>query len=103
MKERHDNFCFEKVLQTKNQVYNTMHFTGIIEKPNNPNQIFFMKQPGQERANREQYSNSKYQNMTDSMSFYDAFARRLNIDSQERPRPRIGVMGEAFELTTDGV
>jgi len=41
--------------------------------------------------------------MTDSMSFYDAFAKRMNIDSQEHPRQRIGVTGEAFELTTDGV
>ena len=27
----------------------------------------------------------------------------MNVDSQDRPRPRIGVKGEAFELTTDGV
>ena len=80
-----------------------MHFTGIIEKPNNPNQTIFMKQAAQERLAREQYSNEKYQNMTDSMSFYDAFNRRMNVDSQDRPRPRIGVKGEAFELTTDGV
>ena len=26
LKERHDNFSFEKVLKTKNEVYNTMHF-----------------------------------------------------------------------------
>ena len=52
---------------------------------------------------REQYSNENYQNMTDSMSFHDAFNRRMNVDSQDRPRPRIGVKGEAFELTTDGV
>ena len=58
-----------------------MHFTGIIEKPNNPNQILFMKQAAQEKLNKEQFNNSKYQNMTDSMSFYDAFARRMNIDS----------------------
>ncbi len=44
LKERHDNFSFEKVIQTKNQVYNTMHITGIVEKPNNPNLILFMKQ-----------------------------------------------------------
>ena len=29
LKERHDNFSFEKVLKTKNEVYNTMHFQGI--------------------------------------------------------------------------
>ena len=44
LKERHDNFSYEKVLRTKNQVYNTMHFTGIIERPNNPNMLLFMKQ-----------------------------------------------------------
>ena len=29
LKERHDNFSIEKVLSTKNQIYNTLHFTGI--------------------------------------------------------------------------
>ena len=42
LKERHDNFSFEKVLKTKNEVYNTMHFQGI--KEHNPNLILFMKQ-----------------------------------------------------------
>ena len=37
------------------------------------------------------------------MSFQDAFARRMNVDSQDQARPRIGVQGEAFEMTTDGV
>ena len=41
LKERHDNFSFEKVLKTKNEVYNTMHFQGIRE--HNPNLILFMK------------------------------------------------------------
>ena len=29
LKERHDNFSIDKVIQTKNQVYNTLHFQGI--------------------------------------------------------------------------
>ena len=74
LKERHDNFCFEKVLQTKNQIYDTMHFTGIVERPNNPSLVLFKKQAQQDKLARE-YSNSKYQNMTDSVSFYDAFQR----------------------------
>ena len=49
-----------------------MHFTGIVERPNNPNQVMFLKQGQPDKLNRE-YSNSKYQNMTDSVSFYDAF------------------------------
>ncbi len=42
--------------------------------------------------------------MSDSHSFYDAFAKRMNIDSNEKQhRPRIGVTGEAFEFTTGGI
>ena len=59
LKERHDNFSFEKVLATKHQIYNTMHFTGVVERPNNPNQVMFMKQGNADKLNRE-YSNSKY-------------------------------------------
>ena len=57
LKERHDNFSFEKVLKTKNEVYNTMHFQGIRE--HNPNLILFMKQAAEQRLNRD-YSNEKY-------------------------------------------
>lgn len=80
-----------------------MHFTGIIERPNNPNLIQFFKQGNNQDKLTQEYSNDKYQNMTDSMSFYDAFQKRMALDSNERPRPRIGVKGEAFELTSDGV
>ena len=31
LKERHDNFSFEKVLRSKNQIHDTMHFQGIRE------------------------------------------------------------------------
>lgn len=41
LKERHDNFSFEKVLETKNQLHDTMFFNN---QPNNPNLILFMKQ-----------------------------------------------------------
>jgi len=36
-----------------------MHFTGVIEKPNNPNLILFMKQNNKERLKCE-YDNSKF-------------------------------------------
>ena len=36
--------------------------------------------------------------MTDSMSFYDAFQRRMNMDSNDKARPRIGVTGEALDI-----
>ena len=42
--------------------------------------------------------------MTDSNSFYDAFARRMNLDSNEKNhRPRVGVAGDAYEFTMDGI
>lgn len=29
LKERHDNFSFEKAIETKQQVYDTLHFQGL--------------------------------------------------------------------------
>jgi len=29
LKERHDNFSFDKVIETKHQVYDTLHIQGI--------------------------------------------------------------------------
>ena len=74
MKERHDNFSFEKVLETKNQMFDTIHFNNVVERPNNPNLILFMKQPGTNAGNmlnKELYNNNKYQEKSDSASFYD--------------------------------
>lgn len=43
--------------------------------------------------------------MTDDRSFYDAFAKRMQLDSNENNRrPRIGgAGGDAYELTSDGI
>ena len=30
LKERHDNFSFERVIRHKNQIHDTMHFQGIL-------------------------------------------------------------------------
>ena len=79
-----------------------MHFTGIVERPNNPNQVMFLKQGQPDKLNRE-YSNSKYQNMTDSVSFYDAFQRQMAIGSNEqRMRPRLGGAGGDIEFSGHG-
>mgnify|MGYP007096721726 CR=1 FL=1 len=29
LKERHDNFSFEKVIETKTKIYDSIHFQGI--------------------------------------------------------------------------
>lgn len=30
LKERHDNFSFEKAIETKGKVYDTLHFQGLF-------------------------------------------------------------------------
>jgi hypothetical protein len=30
LKERHDNFSFEKVLELKQKTYNSLHFQGVL-------------------------------------------------------------------------
>ncbi|CDW89552.1 UNKNOWN [Stylonychia lemnae] len=70
LKNRHDNFFFEKVLQTKNQIYDTMHFKGILKNPNTPKLILFQKL-GQPHTNRD-FSYDQYQmNFSDTRFFRD--------------------------------
>ena len=62
-----------------------------------------MKQAADARLNRD-YSNEKYQNLSENASFYDNFSKRLN-QSQNRTvhaRRGDGVTGEAFEFGNDG-
>ena len=70
LKERHDNFSFEKVIDTKNQLHDTIFFNN---PPNNPNLILFMKQTTTPAVMMERkiYSNSNYVNNSDSASFYN--------------------------------
>lgn len=63
-----------------------------------------MKQGAEARLDRD-YSNDKYQNLSENASFYDSFAKRLN-QSQNRTtqhaRRGIAVTGEAWEFGSDG-
>ena len=79
MKERHDNFSIDKVIQTKNQVFNTLHFQNIQKRPNDPKLILFMKQPRNTQNNilSKDFSNSKYQNVSENVSFTDNFSKRI--------------------------
>ena len=44
LKERHDNFSFDKVITTKHKVYDTMHFEKMTSNPTNPDLLIFKKQ-----------------------------------------------------------
>ena len=43
LKERHDNFSFEKAIETKGKVYDTLHFQGITMDPNNPKRVIYKR------------------------------------------------------------
>ena len=43
LKTRHDNFSFKKAIDTKNKMYSTMNFEGILEHPLQPNLIIYGK------------------------------------------------------------
>lgn len=60
LKERHDNFSFEKVLEAKNELYNTMNFEGLDKNPNNPNLVIYFKQKQAKEQRQKDYNNSKY-------------------------------------------
>jgi hypothetical protein len=46
LRDRHDNFSFQKVIQMKNKLNDTMHFSGILENPITPKLILFQRQVG---------------------------------------------------------
>jgi hypothetical protein len=43
LKARHDNFSFKKAIDTKNKMFKTMNFEGILEHPLQPNLIIYGK------------------------------------------------------------
>jgi len=36
LQARHDNFSFSKAIETRKNVYNTIHFEGIVQEPHHP-------------------------------------------------------------------
>lgn len=44
LKERHDNFSFNKAVDTRQQQHDTMHFKGLLENPTDPVMVVFQKQ-----------------------------------------------------------
>ena len=44
LKERHDNFSFNKAVNTKQKMHDTMHFTNLLEDPTDPKMVIFKKQ-----------------------------------------------------------
>lgn len=44
LKERHDNFSFNKAIKTKMQTNDTMHFQNLLTKPTEPVMVIFKKQ-----------------------------------------------------------
>ena len=93
------SFSFEKVLRSKNQIHDTMHFQGIRE--HNPAMMLINKQPALNRLNRE-FSVEKYQNLSENASFYRDFKRiaSQNRTTQQAQR-RAYQSSEPFEYEYD--
>ena len=74
LKERHDNFSFNKAIRTKQKLNDTIHFQRILDNPNDPKIVIF-KKTQQEIDNGQfgdTYRNEKYQgNREDIASFRD--------------------------------
>ena len=43
LKERHDNFSFSKASDSKAQVYDTMHFKGLLDRPTDPVMVVYQR------------------------------------------------------------
>ena len=43
LKERHDNFSFNKAIDVKTQIHDTMHFKGLLDKPTDPVMVVYKK------------------------------------------------------------
>ncbi|CDW77779.1 ubiquitin conjugating enzyme e2 [Stylonychia lemnae] len=70
-----NNFFFQKAIQTKNQLYDTMHFNGILENPNTPKLILFKKQ-GPTHSSQD-YSNDHYNKLSNNKTFYKDFLNKI--------------------------
>ena len=44
LKERHDNFSFNKAIRTKQDANDTMHFQNLLNKPTDPVMVVYKKQ-----------------------------------------------------------
>ena len=43
LKERHDNFSFNKAIDVKAQIHDTMHFKGLLDRPTDPVMVVYKK------------------------------------------------------------
>ena len=71
LKQRHDNFFFEKAIKTKNEYFDTMHFKGIFKNPNTPKIILFQKQ--HVPVPKRDFSNEKFLNLATNFTFFQDF------------------------------
>lgn len=43
LKERHDNFSFNKAIKTKQETFDSMHFQGLYDTPTDPVMVIYKK------------------------------------------------------------
>ena len=92
LKERHDNFSFNKAIDTKGQIHDTMHFKGLLDRPTDPVMVVYKKQNEGETDGAEPYRKSRlyqnetYQNMSESSTKYNDFMKRMGGSAHNNTR-----------------
>ena len=83
MKHRHDNFSFQKTIETRPRIYNTIHWEGIADRPQNPDIVIFPKLTNQMKI-QENNINSTLRYRPDNTSNQSIISGRYTNGSSFR-------------------
>ena len=75
LKERHDNFSFNKAIKTKSIIHDTMHFQNLLNKPTDPMMVVYKKK--ESITDKPDYQNAEYQTMSENSHIYNEFQKRM--------------------------
>ena len=73
LKERHDNFSFNKAIKTKQITHDTMHFQNLLNKPTDPVMVIYKKM----ETDKQEHQNGEYQVMSENSNIYNEFQKRM--------------------------
>ena len=90
LKERHDNFSFNKAIKTKQVIHDTMHFQNLLNKPTDPVMVVYKKK----ETDKPDYQNGEYQTMSENSTMYNEFQKRMQAPgSRENAMARSNYSG----------
>ena len=90
LKERHDNFSFNKAIKTKQIIHDTMHFQNLLNKPTDPVMVVYKKK----ETDKQDHQNGEYQAMSENSNIYNEFQKRMQAPgSRENAMARSNYSG----------